>query len=171
MRRTRTHTVEAGLVFWTLLWLPAAAQELPKALETPQDAVPDGNDPPRLSVQQTVEQVKRSLVAISVAARDGRQQGIGTGFIISPGDLVVTNLHVIGEGREFTIETAQGVQLPVLAIHASDRFHDLAVIRVDPQGQTLPHLELGGIRQVQQGLTIAMIGRQKPHWGQRQLIL
>ena len=158
MRRTRTHTAETWLVFWALLWMPAAAQELPKALETPQDAVPGGSGPPRLSVQQTVEQVKRSLVAISVAARDGRQQGIGTGFIISPGDLVVTNLHVIGEGREFTIETAQGAQLPVLAIHASDRFHDLAVVKVDPQGQTLSHLQLGGIRQVQQGQTVVVMG-------------
>jgi serine protease Do len=158
MLRSSTYATETFLVFWSLLLLPAAAQESPKAPETQQDEVPRESDPPRLSVERTVEQVKRSLVAISVAARDGRQQGMGTGFIISPEGLVATNLHVIGDGREFTIETVQGVQLPVLAIHASDRFHDLAVIKVDPQGQTLPYLQLGGIGQVQQGQTVVVMG-------------
>ena len=158
MLRSSTHAAETFLVFWSLLSSPAMAQESPKAPETQKDEVPRESDPPRLSVERTVEQVKRSLVAISVAARDGRQQGMGTGFMISPEGLVATNLHVIGDGREFTIETAQGVQLPVLTIHASDRFHDLAVIKVDPRGQALPYLELGGIEQVQQGQTVVVMG-------------
>ena len=70
-----------------------------------------------------------SVVIIRGAGRDGRENGLGTGFIISADGLIATNFHVIGEGRRFSVQTADGRKLEPLAVHASDR-HVLSLIHI-----------------------------------------
>lgn len=78
-----------------------------------------------------IQQVRQSVVTIRVTGRDGDELAMGTGFVIDSDGLIATNLHVISEGRPFTVELPDGHRLPVLAIESSDRASDLAVIRVD----------------------------------------
>ena len=82
-------------------------------------------------VDQLISQVGPSAVTIEVSGRDGKRYGIGTGFVIDSDGLIATNFHVINEGREFTIETADGKALQVISIEAFDRVGDLAIIRVE----------------------------------------
>ena len=48
------------------------------------------------SVEQLVKDVKESIAVILYTGRDGKQQGLGTGFVISEDGLIATNLPVIG---------------------------------------------------------------------------
>lgn len=111
------------------------------------------------TVEQLASDVKPSLVTISTKGRDGKYQGVGTGFVIEKEGLIATNLHVIGDSREFRIEDSSGEQLKVTGIHASDRVMDLALIRVE--ANDLTPLPLGDINSLAQGAPIIVMGN--PH--------
>src|SRR5438874_134377 len=78
------------------------------------------------TVEHLAESARNSVVVIMFAGRDGKQQGLGTGFVLSKDGLIATNLHVIGEARPITVQLPDGTRHPVTAIHASDRALDLA---------------------------------------------
>ena len=109
----------------------AKLADAPQKAETPSVVTPLPAKPLTASVEQIVKQAKPSIVVISVAGREGGQQGLGTGFIISAGGLIATNLHVIGEARPITVQTADGKSLKVKSVYASARTADLAILEVD----------------------------------------
>jgi regulator of sirC expression with transglutaminase-like and TPR domain len=113
---------------------------------------------PLLTVEQIVERVRPSLVTIATTGREGGEHGLGTGFVVSADGLIATNLHVIGEGREFTVELSDGTNLAVESVHASDRHRDLAVVKVSPMGKTLTPLELDNASSLSQGQPIVVMG-------------
>ncbi len=113
---------------------------------------------PAPGVQDLIAKVRPSVVTIRVIGRDGDPLGMGTGFVIDSDGLVATNFHVISEGRPFTVETRSGRKLPVVAIEASDRTSDLALIRVDVESQSPPALELAAIGSTEQGLRVLAFG-------------
>jgi regulator of sirC expression with transglutaminase-like and TPR domain len=122
----------------------------------------------KFSVEQLVQQIRPSLVTIRTQGRDGNERGIGTGFVVGSGQLVATNLHVIGEGRPFTMELSDRRRLEVLAVEASDHALDLAVIRVqaDPD-RPLQALKLSTER-VRQGMPVVAMGNP---WGLRESVV
>ncbi|WP_419189556.1 transglutaminase family protein [Stieleria marina] len=112
-----------------------------------------------LSLKELISKVRPSVVTIRVQGRDGENLGIGTGFIIDEQGLVATNFHVINEGRRFSVETFDGDKLKVLAVEASDRTSDLALIRVAfPGGIDLPALPLAKAVDPEQGTRVAAFG-------------
>src|SRR5262249_10202801 len=115
--------------------------------------------PPAKSVEQLAESVKKSLAVIYYTGREGKQQGLGTGFGLSADGLIATNLHVIGEARPITVRLADGKRHEVTAVHASDRTLDLAIIKIDVKGQT--PLELGDSDKLKIGQSVVAVGN--PH--------
>jgi regulator of sirC expression with transglutaminase-like and TPR domain len=114
-------------------------------------------DPPeQLSVEQLAERGRKSVVVIASGGRDGRQRGIGTGFVISKDGLIATNLHVIGEGRPISVELADGSKHEVTAVHATDRAGDLAIVRIE--ATDLPTLELGDSDPLKDGQAVVVLG-------------
>ena len=111
-----------------------------------------------LTVEQIVERVRPSLVTIATTGREGGEHGLGTGFVVSADGLIATNLHVIGEGREFTVELSDGTNLAVESVHASDRHRDLAVVKVSPMGRTLSPLDLDNASTLNQGQPVVVMG-------------
>lgn len=143
---------------WVLLSCPPVG---PAGEERKGDAQPkEANSALAAQAAKSVEQItalaRRSVVVITFAARDGKRQGLGTGFVVKGDGLIATNLHVIGEGRPITVETADGKRYPVTSVHASDRARDLALLRV--AAQDLPALELGDSDQLKEGQAVIALG-------------
>lgn len=113
----------------------------------------------RASVTSLAAKVRESVVVITIAGRDGNQQGLGTGFVIDKSGLIATNLHVVGEARPIEVQTAAGKKLAVKSVHASDRTLDLAILQVD--ADDLPALELGDSDKLPEGESVVVMGN--PH--------
>lgn len=101
-------------------------------------------------VTTLTERVKPALVTVTQTGRDGGRRGTGSGFVIE-GGFVVTNLHVIGEGRPVAVEFADGSTRKVIEVQASDRRYDLAVLRLEKGGEVKDFLKIGDSAATQQG--------------------
>ncbi|MCH8923894.1 MAG: trypsin-like peptidase domain-containing protein [Planctomycetes bacterium] len=112
--------------------------------------------PKQQSVEQIAKAARDSIVVITVTGRDGRQHGLGTGFVVAKDGLIATNYHVLGEARPITVQTADGTMHQVISIHASNRHLDLALIRID--AKNLAPLELGDSDQLKQGQPVVALG-------------
>ncbi len=67
----------------------------------------------------------------------------GSGVVIRPDGLVLTNHHVIAGKRSFTVRLGDGRSFRAKLL-GSDTFGDLAALQLELEpGQTAPHLELG----------------------------
>ncbi len=71
--------------------------------------------------------------------------GTGSGWILSPDGLVVTNHHVIerDKGHRLGVMTADGQVWAVTEVVAADPVGDAVVVRVDTRGKRLPFVSLG----------------------------
>jgi regulator of sirC expression with transglutaminase-like and TPR domain len=111
------------------------------------------------SVEQIAADARPSIVVVTYRDRDGRQAGLGTGFIIAADGLIATNLHVIGEARPIAVQTADGKTHEVIAVHATDQATDLALIRI--AADKLPPLPLGNSDEVKQGQSVVVVGNPR----------
>ena len=138
---------------------PALAVDRP--VEAPRPRASGGSAPASadMSVAELTALVRKSVVVVSFAGRDGQQAGLGSGFVIDAAGLIATNLHVIGEARPITVQTEDGRSYDVTAIHATDRSSDLAVLRIDAAG--LPALELGDSDTLRQGQSVVALGNPR----------
>ncbi len=75
--------------------------------------------------------------------------GAGSGFIIDPSGIIVTNNHVVGQASRISVSLTDGTQLPARVIGA-DELTDVAVIRVNPP-HPLPAVTWGDSRSVEVG--------------------
>ena len=75
--------------------------------------------------------------------------GAGSGFIIDPSGLIVTNNHVVGHADKIVISFTDGTRLPARVI-GTDELTDVAVIKVDAPGP-LPAVAFGDSRQAEVG--------------------
>ena len=113
-------------------------------------------EPPAHWVEQLVDKCQKSVVVITVEGRDGKQEGLGSGFVVSSDGLIATNLHVIGEARPMRVRMTNGKQFQVTSVEATERSLDLALIRID--AKDLPTLPLGDSDQVRQGQRVVALG-------------
>ncbi len=131
----------------------------------PQDAAPpeEGDDEALLdaysrSVVATVEAVAPAVVHVEVeGARMGRRAaGVGSGVVVSPDGLILTNNHVIDGAREITASLSDGRKFSARVI-GRDPDTDLAVLNAQTQG-TLPAARLGNSKRVRPGQIAIAIG-------------
>ncbi len=111
---------------------------------------------PEAKVVELAKTAKPSVVVITTTGRDGKQHGIGTGFVIGADGLIATNLHVLGEARPITVQLADGKRHPVTSVHASDRSLDLALVRIAAKG--LAALPLGDSDKLVSGQPVVALG-------------
>ena len=103
--------------------------------------------------------LKPSIAVISVTGRDGRQQTIGSGFVIDASGLIATNHHVIGEARPIHVEFADGSKYDVKEVHATERAVDLAILRID--AKELKVLPLADSSKLKQGEMVLALGNPR----------
>jgi serine protease Do len=98
---------------------------------------------------------KKSVAVITHFGRDGKQDGVGAGFVVDAGGLIATCYHVIGEARPISVEL-NGRRYEVTEVFASDRKLDLAVVRI--AASNLPALKLGDSAALKQGASVIALG-------------
>ena len=87
--------------------------------------------------------------------RKEQMMGAGSGFIIDPTGIIVTNNHVVGHADEIIVSLSDGRQLPAKVI-GHDDLTDVAVIKVSGGG--LPAVIWGDSRKVEVGDWILTAG-------------
>lgn len=87
--------------------------------------------------------------------RPQRQQGEGSGVIVSPDGYIVTNNHVVDGATELTVSMTDKRELKARVI-GTDAKTDVALIKVD--AQNLPHVTLGSSANVEVGDVALAIG-------------
>lgn len=133
-------------------------QEQPQETDKAGENTKDSTSVAPVNVEELVGKVSQSVVTIRVTDRDGAESGIGTGFVIDDSGMIATNMHVIGQGRAFTITDYQGNKLSAEAVFASDVTADLAIIQVDFAETKLPALPLTDPDAAKQGMRVFAFG-------------
>lgn len=128
-------TLLACLLFFegavTVLFpIKASAADSPKIRSKSSKTAPSEPEPDPGILQKVAQTARSSVVVISHFGREGKSDGVGSGFVVSPNGLIATSLHVIGEGRPVQITTADGSRLEVVEVYSWDRKNDLAVLKV-----------------------------------------
>ena len=132
--------------------IPTATTAAPGAVEASPTAAPPAATatPPPVavamalpSIADIVEQVRPAVVSIVAEivgqdffGRPSSQFGSGTGVIVDPQGLVLTNNHVIEGATTITVTMDDGSQVEAEVVGA-DRLSDLAVLRIPPDNFTV----------------------------------
>ncbi len=89
--------------------------------------------------------------------RERMENSLGSGVIVSPDGLVVTNHHVIGKATEITVVLADRREFSAKLVLA-DKGTDLAVLRIDPGDRDLPYVRFRNSDNVEVGDLVLAIG-------------
>jgi S1-C subfamily serine protease len=118
------------------------------------------------AVIDVVDRVGPAVVRIDVKAKDARAGGTGSGVIVAPDGLVLTNSHVVSgqaaNGRaasgvpQVTVATVDGRSLTARVV-GDDPDTDLALLRIDAP-VTLPAAALGNSKLLRRGQLVIAIG-------------
>ncbi|MDE2361602.1 MAG: trypsin-like peptidase domain-containing protein [Hyphomicrobiales bacterium] len=126
------------------------------AASQPKLADPQLLDAYSRTVTGVVDAVGPSVVRIDLAHGDGRRAGSGSGVIVSPDGLVLTNSHVVSAGRRAEVATLDGRSFSARVL-GDDPDTDLALLRID-ENELLPAARLGDSRKLKRGQIAIAIG-------------
>jgi len=134
-------------------WLETGSAARGTRVAAPIAPVEDGTDA-RTPTERTIIQVARgaSPAVVSVV-----QPGVGSGsgIIIQPDGVIITNAHVVGDARTVEVSLADGRKLAGQVL-GGDASVDVAVVRV--QGSSLPVAPIGDSDRLEVGQTAIAIG-------------
>ena len=110
------------------------------------------------TVTSVVDSVGPAVVSISVsgAARGRRRggEGAGSGVVFTPDGHLLTNAHVVENGKRFQVTALDGAVDEAYLV-GTDRATDLAILRIE---RTIPHAELGDSSKLRVGQLAIAIG-------------
>jgi S1-C subfamily serine protease len=107
-------------------------------------------------VTRVVETVGPSVVRLDIRRGDGQRAGSGSGVIVSPDGLILTNSHVVQGAKRADVTTLDGRLLSARVL-GDDPDTDLALVRVD-EDVTLPAARLGNSKKLKRGEIAIAIG-------------
>lgn len=109
----------------------------------------------RKDIPAIAKAAKGAVVTI-ITANGDKPVAMGTGFVVQPDGVIVTNYHVIKEGKVATVKFADGSTLPVDGVLAGDKVRDLAVLKI--RGKNFRTVTLGNSDRIQIGEDVVAIG-------------
>ncbi len=170
----RMFNVAAALVFAAILAAPGAAHarsapdnfaDLAERLSpavvnvaTSQTVQgPDVNEMPQFPPGSPFEDLFKDFFDQQGEKGQARKvSSLGSGFIIDPSGIVVTNNHVIGKADEISVNLSDGTRLPAKVI-GRDMKTDLAVLKVEAK-KPLPFVKFGVSSHLRVGDWVLAIG-------------
>jgi S1-C subfamily serine protease len=108
------------------------------------------------TVAGVVERVGPSVVRLDIRHGDGKRGGSGSGVIVSPDGLILTNSHVVRGAKRTEVTTLDGRNLSARVL-GDDPDTDLALARVD-EDVTLPAAHIGDSKKLRRGEIAIAIG-------------
>lgn len=109
----------------------------------------------KLAVSDIAERCNPAIVSIETKTKDGKDLGLGSGFLISKDGIIVTNFHVV--------ESAYGAKVKIGEKEFSDVYfikglpqRDIALLKVD--GEDLPFLPIGDTDKLVTGQFVVVLG-------------
>jgi S1-C subfamily serine protease len=109
------------------------------------------------AVIDVVDRVGPAVVRLDVKAKDSRAGGgTGSGVIVAPDGMVLTNSHVVNGASQVMVTTVDGRSLTARVV-GDDPDTDLALVRVDAP-VTLPSAALGNSKLLKRGQLVIAIG-------------
>ncbi|XP_064568124.1 serine protease HTRA2, mitochondrial isoform X1 [Zonotrichia leucophrys gambelii] len=161
--RSLAAAVGAGAAALVLLWARERRRSpLSAAVPAPPPAPPPTS--PRAAfnfIADVVEKTAPALVYVEIVGRHpflGREVPIsnGSGFVVSPDGLIVTNAHVVANRRRVRVKLASGDMYDAV-VQDVDQVADIATIKIKPK-HPLPTLPLGRSAEVRQGEFVVAMG-------------
>jgi 2-alkenal reductase len=144
---------------------PSASESAPVVVAKP--LLGNGFQPAQIFARRSVGVVTIISYFDSANLPDA-SAGQGSGFVVSPGGVILTSAHVIttaGQGKAGKIQPARTVYVEFsdgdrvsATIVGYDLFDDVGVIRVDPAQHALEPVPLGNSSRVVVGQPVAAIG-------------
>src|ERR1035441_10375271 len=99
------------------------------------------------------EIVAHTRPAVVVVETD---EGLGSGFIIKPDGIIVTNHHVVANAKEMSVKLQSGEVYRNVYLLSSDPTNDLAFLKIE--AVDLPTIPLGNSNKVQLGDAVLLVG-------------
>ncbi|MBI2962805.1 MAG: DegQ family serine endoprotease [Deltaproteobacteria bacterium] len=90
--------------------------------------------------------------------RSFKTRSLGSGFVIDPDGTIVTNNHVVEHADEILVKLSSGDHRYKAKVLGTDPKTDLAVIKIDPAGASIPTLQLGDSDGLRVGDWVVAIG-------------
>jgi S1-C subfamily serine protease len=127
-------------------WVPRK-----KGIDVNEDSliIPDASTLKAMTTRIVTDQARSAVVRIKTSL------GLGSGFIIDPDGLIMTNNHVISDAKEITVHLEDGTSYPG-TIRARDLVRDLAIVKI--KATELPFLEIGDLSEIGLGQQVLVLG-------------
>ena len=108
------------------------------------------------AVTSVADAIGPAVVRVEVRNNHGRPGGVGSGVIIAPDGLVLTNCHVIEDAKDVRIQDAEGRVMEARRL-GEDPDTDLALLRAGSV-RDLPSAALGDSKKLKRGQLVVAIG-------------
>ena len=108
------------------------------------------------TVTTVADTVGPAVVRVEVRKKNGRAGGVGSGVIIAPDGLVLTNCHVVEGAQEVRLQDSEGRVMEARRL-GEDADTDLALLRAGSV-RDLPSAVLGDSKKLKRGQLVVAIG-------------
>ena len=123
---------------------------------TPLPADTDILDAYSHAVTSVADAVGPAVLRVEIRNGKGRPGGVGSGVVIAPDGLVLTNSHVVEGAKEVKLQDAEGRVMDARVL-GQDPDTDLALLRAG-SARDLPHAALGDSKLLRRGQLVVAIG-------------
>jgi S1-C subfamily serine protease len=109
------------------------------------------------AVIDVVDRLGPAVVRLDIKGNgQARPAGTGSGVVVAPDGLVLTNSHVVGGGSRVDVATVDGRHLTARVV-GDDPDTELALVRIN-ESVTLPTAQLGDSKRLKPGQVVIAIG-------------
>ena len=108
------------------------------------------------AVTSVADAVGPAVLRVETRGANGGQGGVGSGVVIAPDGLVLTNCHVVEGAKEVRLLDTEGRVMEARSLGV-DPDTDLALLRAG-SARDLPHASLGDSKKLRRGQLVVAIG-------------